>query len=62
MSDPIAVGDVFEYVHEGTTETHEVVEVRDDEVLTTRQDEDRSQQYAFDKPTAVDTLGDTAEI
>jgi len=57
MSDPIAVGDVFEYVHEGTTETHEVVEVREDEVLTTRRDEDRSQQYAFDKPTAGESLG-----
>ena len=31
MSDPIAVGDVFEYVHENETETHEVAEVREDE-------------------------------
>jgi len=57
MSESIAVGAVFEYVHEGTTETHEVVEVRDDEVLTTRQDEERSQRYAFDKPAAGESLG-----
>ena len=57
MSKEIAEGDVFDYTHEGDTETHEVVEVRPDEVLTTRKGEEKDQQYAFDKPTAVDSLG-----
>ena len=57
MSNEISVGDVFDYTHEGETETHEVVEVRPDEVLTTRKDERKDQQYAFDKATAVDSLG-----
>lgn len=56
MPEPIAVGDVFEITHEGARETHEVNEVRADEVLTTRQDEDRSQLYAFDEQSALDAL------